>query len=134
MYCLLLLMKVLSSGLHRNKGLHKAEFKQRAKDSSRLLIFMCENVWLYVKESRPTEGERKWPLILMHKFSLLLSLLPYMWVFCVSWYCEKSSQKSNERLMAGIIKGRQKGKAEERPKAAQPAGIKRRERASPSCW
>jgi len=29
--------------------------------------------------------------------------------------------------MAGIIKGRQKGKAKERPKAAQPTGIKKRE-------
>jgi hypothetical protein len=52
-------MKVLSSGLHGNKGLHKAEFKQRAKDFSRLLGFTCENGRLYVKKSRPTEGERK---------------------------------------------------------------------------
>jgi len=42
-YCLFLLMKVLGSGLHQNKGLHKAEFKHRAKDSSRLLVFMCGN-------------------------------------------------------------------------------------------
>ncbi len=42
-YCLFLSMKVLGSGLHWNNGLHKAEFKHRAKDSSRLLVFMREN-------------------------------------------------------------------------------------------
>jgi hypothetical protein len=41
------------------------------------------------------------------------------------------SQQSNKRLMAGIMEGRQKGKAKERPKAAQPAGIKKG-RTSPS--
>jgi hypothetical protein len=43
MYCLFLSMKVLGRPVHRNKGLQKAEFKQRAKDSSRLLVFICEN-------------------------------------------------------------------------------------------
>jgi hypothetical protein len=90
-HCLLLSMKVLNSRLNRNRGLLKAEFQERAKDSSRLLVFTCENGWVYVKESRPTEGKRKWPLILASMFSLLLSLLPYVCVFCVSWYCGNAS-------------------------------------------
>jgi predicted transposase YdaD len=32
------------------------------------------------------------------------------------------TQKSNKRLMVGTIEGRQKGKAKERPKDAQPIG------------
>jgi hypothetical protein len=34
--------------------------------------------------------------------------------------------------MVRITEGRQRGKAKERPKAAQPTGTKNRERASPS--
>jgi hypothetical protein len=41
-------------------------------------------------------------------------------------------QKSNQRSMAGIMEGRLKGKAKERPKVAQAAGTEKRERASPS--
>jgi hypothetical protein len=55
---------------------------------------------LYVKDSRPTEGEKKWPLILSRSFpcflrllhnaytySLPLRLLPYAYTFCVCRYC-----------------------------------------------
>jgi hypothetical protein len=43
------------------------------------------------------------------------------------------SYKSNKRSMARTIRGRQKGKAKERPKDEQPTRTKKkRERASPS--
>jgi hypothetical protein len=55
---------------------------------------------LYVQDSRPTEGEKKWPLILSRTFpcflrllhnaytySVPLRLLPYAYMFCVYRYC-----------------------------------------------
>jgi hypothetical protein len=51
-------------------------------------------------------------------------------------YCSiaiyQKSQKFIKSSMGGTIPGRQKGKAKQRPKDAQPTGTKKTERANPS--
>jgi len=44
------------------------------------------------------------------------------------------TQKSNKRLMAGTIKGRQQGKAKERPKDTHPLRTKRERESYSFSW